>query len=30
MDIEIPEDYIMTEQLTGNLPSLQQGGSGDE
>jgi|LGVE01.1.fsa_nt_gb hypothetical protein len=30
MDIEIHEDYMMTEQLMGNLPSLQQGESGDE
>ena len=30
MAIEIPEDYMMTEQLIGNLPSLQQGESGDE
>ncbi|KAF5438213.1 hypothetical protein C5S35_00090 [Candidatus Methanophagaceae archaeon] len=30
MDIAIPEDYMMTEQLMGNLPSLHQEESGDE
>jgi hypothetical protein len=30
MDIAIPEDYKMTEQLMGNLPSLQREESGDE
>jgi len=30
MDIEIPEDYMMTEQLRRNLPSLQQEESGVE
>ena len=30
MDTEIPEDYMMTEQLRGNPPSLHQEESGDE
>ena len=30
MDIEIPEDYMMTEQLIGNLPSLEQEENCDE
>jgi hypothetical protein len=30
MDIEIHEEYMMTEQLRRNLPSLQQEESGDE